>query len=146
LSFFLLGRARILVGLGALLALIAIPATASAKTERHFFGQNVSFTSSDTGFSTVDALYNGNSDRHGTKVIGHARLTCVFTSQDRALCNGKIELPGGTLLANHVIVANTGAVTKVEINGGTREFAGANGYVRTISTSDTTENFTIVLR
>jgi hypothetical protein len=128
------------------MALIAVPATAGAKTERHAFGQNVSFTSSDTGFSTVDALYTGNSDRHGTKVIGHARLTCVFTSQDRALCNGKIELPGGSLLSNHVIVAFAGAVTKVEINGGTGEFAGANGYIRAVSTSDTTENFTIVLR
>jgi hypothetical protein len=141
----ILRRTRILFGLGAVIAVVGIPASASATSELHFFARTVSTTSSDTAFSTVDDLYAGNHSSHGDQVVGVARLSCVFTSQDRSLCNGKIEFPGGNLLANHVIVVN-GEVTVVEINGGTGVYAGANGYVRAVNVTDSTSDFAVVLR
>ncbi len=141
----LLRRTRVFVGLGAVVALLGVTASASAKTERHYFGQTVSSSFSDSGFSVVDALFAGNHSNHGSQSIGVARLSCVFTSQERSLCDGKIELPGGTLLANHVIVAN-GDVSIVEINGGTGEFAGAKGYVRAMGVTDSTVDFAVVLQ
>ncbi|MDQ6605851.1 MAG: hypothetical protein M3Z06_04800 [Actinomycetota bacterium] len=128
-----------------MIAVVAIPASASAKSEFHFFGQGVSFTVTDRGFSVVDVLYVGNHSSHAEHAIGLARLSCVFTSQDRSLCNGKIELPDGTLLANHVFVSN-GEITTVEINGGTGAYAGASGFARTVSVTDSTSDFTVVLR
>jgi hypothetical protein len=141
----MLRRTRILFGLGAVIAVIGIPASASAKSELHFFSQRISSTFNDAGFSTVDVLYTGNHSSHGDRVIGVARLSCLFTSQDRSRCTGKIELAGGTVLANHVVVAN-GEITTVEVNGGTGEFAGAHGYVRAVNVTDSTEDFTVVLR
>jgi hypothetical protein len=141
----ILRRTRVLVGLGAVVALLGITASASANTEHHFFARTVSSSASDSGFSTVDALYVGTHSSHGTRVIGFAHLSCVFTSQDRSLCNGNIELPGGMLLANHVIVVG-GEITVVEINGGTGEFAGANGYVRSVNVTDSTSDLAVVLR
>jgi hypothetical protein len=140
----MLRRTRILFGLGAVIAVIGIPASAGAKSELHFFSHGIS-TFNDAGFSTVDALYTGNHSSHGDRVIGVARLSCLFTSQDRSLCNGKIELAGGTMLANHVVVVN-GEITIVEVNGGTGEFAGAHGYVRAHGVTDSTSDFTVVLR
>jgi hypothetical protein len=142
------------------MALLVIPASANAKTELHYFERNVSFTfTHENGqplgldaapragdrFVSVDALYTGTHSSHGDKLIGHARLSCVLTSGDRALCNGKVELPGGTLLAKHVIVGLASTSIKVEINGGRREFEGANGYVRAVSVTDSTSDVTIVV-
>ena len=141
----ILRRTRVLVGLGAVVALLGITSSANARVnEAHFFAQTVSSTFSDTGFSNVEVLYLGNHTSHNAKPIGTAHLSCVFTTQDDSLCNGTIELPGGTLQANHVLVAS-GDITTVEINGGTGEFAGANGYVRAVPVTDSTLDFTVVL-
>ncbi len=127
-----------------MVGVLGITASANAASEHHFFARTVSSSFSDTGFSNVELLYVGNHSSHSAKPIGTAHLSCVVTSQDRALCNGFIELPGGTLQANHVSIP-LGENPIVEINGGTGEFAGANGYVRTLNITDSTLDFTVVL-
>lgn len=157
-----LRRARILLGVCAFLALGVLPASASAKTELHFFARDVSvhLTSSagqalgaDTApargdrFVVEQVLFSGNHVSHTDMVVGHARLACEILTMDRARCEGRIVLSDGTLLANHVIVRDfTASTLRVEINGGSGAFAGAHGFGRSVSVTDSTDDLTVVLR
>jgi hypothetical protein len=156
-------RACMLAGAAGSTLALALPAAATANTERHFFSRDISFKATHADgqplsqdarpapgdrFVSENALFEGTPAHHGEKVIGSARLACEVVSDLRVRCNGVVALHNGKLLAQHVLIKNffSNEPTVVEINGGTGDFAGARGFVRAVSVGESTEEFTIVLR
>ena len=153
-------RASRLATLGAIAAGAAMPVAASAHDAHHardrvqvrshaadpirLFFDGTRNTDSATGFTSVSNVFMGSRAMHGSKV-GVATLSCTFTSDSMALCDGAIDIyaPGTTTIASSVFfngVTVTPDQTAYPIQGGTGSWAGVHGVAIVRSVSEHASN------
>ena len=140
----------------AMLSLL-VAGSASAATTLHFFDKQVSSTfrgpngqplgpnavpAVGDSFDNTDLYYVGNHKHHAKAWTASGHLVCTFTSitgpmSGTATCDGQIAIGGSMLLAeNAKLTFSTSPTVVVPITGGTGNFRGAHGHVKSTSISN----------
>jgi hypothetical protein len=137
---------------------LLVASTASAATTLHFFDKQVSSTfrgpngqplgpnavpTVGDSFDNTDLYYVGNHKHHAKTWSASGHLVCTFTSitgpmSGTATCDGQIAIGGSMLLAeNAKLTFSTAPTVVVPITGGTGNFRGAHGHVKSTSIGNT---------
>jgi hypothetical protein len=74
------------------------------------------------------------SDPNLTRAVGTATYSCTFNFAQEALCDGRFELGGGTIIALGPAKLD-GSETVLAVTGGTGRYAGAHGQVTSTASS-----------
>lgn len=119
-------------------------APATRSPEIHLFFEQTSSVSSDTGFTTTDAVSYGNAVEHGP-VVGLATLQCTFLTDSKANCTASLVIykKGSTTAVDKSVFLTNELVNLRNpvyvIQGGTGDWAKVKGGAVVVrSVSDTT--------
>ena len=136
--------AKRLAALGALVLGIVIPSTAFASSASvvHLYFDGKQQTSSDTGFTSSSNVSWGSSASHGP-IVGKSMIRCTYLTDSTARCTASIVIGNSSVFFKDEII-NFNNPTYV-IQGGTGDWAGAQGVVLVHNVSDTASNVEVVL-
>ena len=135
-------RLRLLAGVGAALAVMALTAGSAAAgtltiTVRSVTVSLVRHDTKPKGFSKGDTIVNRDRlvnavaqfGRKKGATVGADRTTTTFTSADTAVITGTVTLPGGTLTLGGKLIGLTNGELAVRVVGGSGKYAHAKGML-----------------
>jgi hypothetical protein len=133
--------ALVVAGTVAAMVVATAPAGAAKKVHLKFFSQSESVSLTDPSGNPLtnrgpaagdrlvatDRNFVGNHKRHAKGYTSTDHLTCTFTSENAAVCDGQFTIGPSMLLADHVSVNLTEDGLTLPVTGGTGRFKGMKG-------------------